>query len=144
MRQTTFGMVKPGMADRKGAVAAAQTQLKAARLRVLWWKTVRLTPALAEAMYSEHRGRFFFQRLMLFMRDEDVDVFAAEGEDAVRKWREIIGPTHRAVNAVMPGTLRGQFAQSDTRNAFHGSGSEEEALREMEVFKAVRSVRDGQ
>jgi nucleoside-diphosphate kinase len=144
MQQTTFGMVKPGVARRRVAVEAAQQKLKEAGLRVLWWKTVHLTPDLARAMYSEHRGRVFYQRLMLFMRDEDVDVFAAEGEDAVSKWREIIGPTHRAVNAVMPGTLRGQFAQSDTRNAFHGSGSQEEALREMEIFTSVRSVRSSQ
>lgn len=141
MRQATLGILKPGVVDRERAVREAQRIAREAHLRIVWWKKVLMTPDLAETLYAPHRGRFFYQRLVLFMAGEEVDVFVFEGEEAVRRWRDAIGPTHRAANEVLPNTLRGMFAKSDTRNAFHGSGSPEEAEHEVALFTPVQSLR---
>jgi nucleoside-diphosphate kinase len=110
----------------------------------------------AKSFYADHYGKFFFQRLVLFMSSGESPVyvrypchlqqvyyslthlfhkaFCLEGEDAVKKWRSLIGPTHYLASRGT-GTLRGKYATSDTRNAFHGSGSAEEAEQEIAFFQ---------
>jgi nucleoside-diphosphate kinase len=135
--QRTVGILKPGVLNRQSAVAAARKAADEAGLKIVVWKTLTVDEQLAQRFYSDHRGRFFYQRLVLFLSGQTVDAFVLEGTDAVAKWRSIIGPTHRKANMAVPLSLRGQFALSDTRNAFHGSGSVEEALTEASVLMLI-------
>ena len=130
----TLGLLKPG--TRVGALDAAFAAAEDRGLRVTWSRQVQLSLRDAERFYGAHRGKFFFQRLVLYMQDP-VHAFVLEGPNAVSVWRELIGPTHRRANVELPDTLRGQFAQSDTRNAFHGSGSSEEAADEILFFEKL-------
>lgn len=132
--QRTVGILKPGVLNREAAAFAARKAAEDAGLKIVAWKTLTVDEQLAQRFYADHRGRFFYQRLVLFLSGQTVDAFVLEGADAVSKWRSIIGPTHRKANAAVPSSLRGQFALSDTRNAFHGSGSVDEARAEASVL----------
>ena len=89
----------------------------------------------AEKFYHEHQGKFFFQRLTLFMSSGPISTHILFGEDAVSKWRTLLGPT-KVIKAQYedPGSFRGSFGVTDTRNVGHGSDSEETALKEIAFF----------
>jgi len=89
----------------------------------------------AEIFYAEHRGKFFYQRLISFMTSGSMIAFILSGNNAIVNWRELIGPTHieRARN-IAPNSLRAKYAFSDTRNAFHGSDSTDTAKSEISLI----------
>jgi nucleoside-diphosphate kinase len=68
------------------------------------------------------------------MSNGPLEVIAFEGEDAVQKWREIMGPTRIEVRKTHPHTLRGMFSRSDTKNILHGSDSTVNAATEIDFF----------
>ncbi|XP_061609002.1 nucleoside diphosphate kinase 6 [Phyllopteryx taeniolatus] len=88
-----------------------------------------------ERFYAEHSERFFYQRLVEFMSSGPLRAYILAREDAVRHWRELMGPTKvfRA-RYTSPASLRAQFGLTDTRNTAHGSDSAESARREMVFF----------
>ncbi|KAE8747682.1 hypothetical protein FOCC_FOCC005662 [Frankliniella occidentalis] len=94
-----------------------------------------ITKHQAAAFYSEHKERFFYNRLITFMCSGPSEVYILARKDAIRTWRELMGPTkvYQAVYTA-PNTIRANYGLSDTRNATHGSDSVESALREIEVF----------
>jgi nucleoside-diphosphate kinase len=83
--QRTVGLVKPGVLDRGAARAAVRAAAERANLTVVAWRELRVSQELAERFYASHRGRFFYQRLVLFLSHQSVDAFVLEGEDAVAK-----------------------------------------------------------
>ncbi|KAM9356358.1 nucleoside diphosphate kinase 6 isoform 2-T2 [Pholidichthys leucotaenia] len=89
----------------------------------------------SERFYAEHSGRFFYQRLVEFMSSGPMRAYILAREDAIRHWRELMGPTKvfRA-RYTDPASLRGQFGLTDTRNTTHGSDSPESAKREISFF----------
>src|SRR5690606_6938261 len=91
-----------------------------------------LTRAEAEAFYAVHKARPFFGELVDFMVSGPIVVVALEGEQAVVRYRELIGATNPA-NAA-PGTIRKEFGKSLENNAVHGSDSVEHGVREAAVF----------
>ncbi|GFG35031.1 hypothetical protein Cfor_04392, partial [Coptotermes formosanus] len=94
-----------------------------------------MTEEMAAAFYAEHRNRFFYNRLVTFMRSGPSDVHILARQDAVNVWRKLMGPTkvyHAQFTA--PYSIRGRFGLSDTRNAVHGSDSSESAVREIGIF----------
>lgn len=135
--ERTFALLKPGVADRSSALADAFRMAQREGLEVVWQSSANLTLDQAESFYGAHRGRFFYQRLIVMMSNGPVDAFVLQGQDAVAKWRHLLGPTHRDAAREKKGCLRGKYGDSDTRNAFHGSGSVEEALEEETFFKKV-------
>ena len=95
-------------------------------------KRIRLSKPQAEGFYGVHRERPFFGSLVTFMTEGPVVVLALEREDAVAKWRELMGATNPA-NAA-EGTIRKLFAASIERNAAHGSDAAETAAVEIPFF----------
>lgn len=135
----TLGLIKPGVA----APAALREVVEASReagLSVEALGSVQLSQEEVEEFYAAHRGRFFFPRLVLFMLQGPVLPLLLHGPHAVPVWRRLIGPAHRHQNRILP-CLRGRWAVSDTRNAFHGSGSEAEAEQEIAFFNRILAER---
>ncbi|XP_041660716.1 nucleoside diphosphate kinase 6 [Cheilinus undulatus] len=89
----------------------------------------------SERFYAEHSGRFFYQRLVEFMSSGPMRAYVLAKEDAIRNWRELMGPTKvfRA-RYTSPASIRAQFGLTDTRNTTHGSDSVESAHREIHFF----------
>ena len=86
----------------------------------------------AEGFYKEHKGKGFFEDLIKFMTSGPIQVQVLEGEDAIIKYREVMGSTNPKEAA--QGTLRADFADSIDANAVHGSDSPESAKREIGYF----------
>ncbi len=101
-------------------------------------KLKHLTRKEAEGFYAVHRERGFFAELVEFMSEGPVVVLCLEREDAIRKWREVMGATNPA-NAA-DGTIRKLFAESVGRNSVHGSDAPETAAVEIPYFFAATEL----
>ncbi|KAL1464892.1 hypothetical protein WDU94_004499 [Cyamophila willieti] len=94
-----------------------------------------MTKDQVEVFYNEHKGKFFYNRLVTQMRSGPSEINILAREDAIRKWRELLGPTKVYTSRFShPDTIRGMYGISDTRNAAHGSDSPESAAREISIF----------
>jgi nucleoside-diphosphate kinase len=131
MTERTFAIIKPDAvcAGNAGAILAL---IEKNGFKILGMKMTRLSKSQAEGFYDVHRERPFFGSLVSFMTEGPVIVLALEREDAVAKWRELMGATNPA-NAA-DGTIRKRFAQSIERNAAHGSDAPETAALEIPFF----------
>jgi nucleoside-diphosphate kinase len=127
----TFSIIKPD-ATRRNLTGAVTKMLEEAGLRVVASKRIHMTKAQAEGFYGVHRERPFFNDLVGFMMSGPVVVQVLEGEDAVKRNRDIMGATNPA-NAE-PGTIRKELAESIEANTVHGSDSEENAAIEIAFF----------
>jgi nucleoside-diphosphate kinase len=87
---------------------------------------------VAEEHYGEHREKPFYGELVDFITGGPVVVAKITGENAIARWRELMGPTDPA--DAPPGTIRGDFASVITENVVHGSDSPESAAREVKLF----------
>ncbi len=128
MSERTLGIIKPD-AVAAGHAGEILTTIEREGFRILAMRMVRLTPAQAEGFYAVHRGKPFFQGLVKFMTEGPVIVIALERDDAIRKWREVMGATNPA-NAA-EGTIRKRFGASIERNAVHGSDAPDTAQFEL-------------
>ena len=131
MIERTFAILKPD-AVAAGNTGAILALIETNGFRILGMKRIRLSQAQAENFYGVHRERGFFGSLVTFMTEGPVVVLALEREDAVAKWRELMGATNPA-NAA-EGTIRKLFATSIERNAAHGSDAPETAAVEIPFF----------
>ncbi len=127
----TFSIIKPD-ATRRNLTGAVTKFLEEAGLRVVASKRIQLSQAQAEDFYGVHRERPFFGDLVSFMTSGPVVVQVLEGEDAVKRNRDIMGATNPA-NADA-GTIRKELAESIEANTVHGSDSEENAATEIAFF----------
>ncbi len=129
----TFSILKPD-ATRRNLTGAINAMIEAAGLRIVAQKRLQLTQAQAEGFYAVHRERGFFGELVAFMISGPVVVQILEGEDAVPRYREIMGATNPA-NADA-GTIRKVHAESIEANSVHGSDSDDNAAIEISYFFA--------
>src|ERR687890_1761516 len=131
MAERTFSIIKPDATERNltGAVNAV---IEGAGLRIVAQKRIRMTRDQAETFYAVHKERPFFGELVDFMISGPVVVQVLEGDNAVAKYREIMGATNPASAA--EGTIRKQFAKSVGENTVHGSDSVENAAIEIAQF----------
>jgi nucleoside-diphosphate kinase len=129
--ERTFGMIKPD-AVKNGHVGKILAFIEENGFRIVAMKTKRISKHEAEAFYAVHRQRPFFSGLVTFMTEGTVVALVLEREDAVTKWREIMGATNPA-NAA-EGTIRKRFAESIERNSVHGSDAPETAAVEIPFF----------
>ncbi len=129
--QRTFGIIKPD-AVQAGHVGEILTIIEKNRLRVLGMKMRRIAKAEAEAFYAVHKARPCFPGLVTFMTGGPVVLLALEREEAIAKWRDVMGATNPA-NAA-EGTIRRRFAQNIERNCVHGSDAPETASEEIPFF----------
>lgn len=129
--QRTFGIIKPD-AVQAGHVGEILTIIEQNGFRVLGMKMRRISKPEAEAFYAVHKARPFFPGLVTFMTEGPVVLLALEREDAIAKWREVMGATNPA-NAA-EGTIRRRFAANIERNCVHGSDAPETAADEIPFF----------
>ena len=135
--ERTFAIIKPD------AVAANQTGdilslIQQNGFKIVGMKMRRLSQREAEGFYAVHSERGFFNSLITFMTEGPVVVLALEREDAIAKWREVMGATNPA-NAG-EGTIRKRFAKSIERNCVHGSDAPETAAAEIPYFFAASEL----
>ena len=127
----TFSIIKPD-ATKRNLTGAITKMLEDAGLRVVASKRIHMTREQAEGFYAVHSERPFFGWLVDFMMVEPVVVQVLEGEDAVKRNRDIMGATNPAEAA--EGTIRKEHALSIGENSVHGSDSEENAKIEIDFF----------
>ncbi len=127
----TFSIIKPD-ATRRNLTGAVTAKLEEAGLRVVASKRIQMTKEQAEGFYAVHKERPFFGELVSFMISGPVVVQVLEGEDAVKRNRDIMGATNPKDAA--EGTIRKLFAESIEANSVHGSDSEENAAIEIAYF----------
>ena len=127
----TFSIIKPD-ATRRNLTGAVTKMLEEAGLRVVASKRIQMTKDQAEGFYAVHKERPFFGELVDFMISGPVVVQVLEGEDAVKRNREIMGATNPA--DADAGTIRKELAESIEANSVHGSDSEENAKIEIDYF----------
>ncbi|EDQ90794.1 uncharacterized protein MONBRDRAFT_15435 [Monosiga brevicollis MX1] len=134
-RQLTLALIKPDVAAHPHRVETILRIMRTNGFEVLQRKRLRVPRELAETFYGEHREKFFFPRLTNFITSNDLEALVLARPEAISVWRALLGPTkvHRT-RITNPGTLRGLFGLSDTRNVGHGSDSPEAARREIGLF----------
>lgn len=133
MSQRTLAIIKPDAVERKLAGRIIQ-RIEDEGFQVRAIRRVSLTKTQSEGFYAVHRERPFFASLTSFMSSGPVIVLVLEAEDAVRKWRTLMGATDPA--KADAGTLRKEFAASIERNATHGSDAADTAAYEIGYFFA--------
>jgi len=129
--ERTLSIIKPDATGRN-ITGKIIDRIESAGLRVIGQKRLRLSRERAEGFYAVHRERPFFGDLVRFMISGPVVVQVLEGEDAVAKYREVMGATDPQKAA--PGTIRKDFAQSIEANSVHGSDAPETAREEIAFF----------
>ncbi len=129
--ERTFGIIKPD-ALKNGHVGAILALIEQHGFRIAGLKTHRISKHEAEAFYAVHKERPFFGGLVTFMTEGPAVVMVLEREDAISKWREVMGGTNPA-NAA-EGTIRKRFAENIERNSVHGSDAAETAAVEIPFF----------
>ena len=135
--QMTLSIIKPDAVanHHTGAILA---RLEANGLEIVAAKMLRLSREDAACFYDVHRERPFFAELVEFMSSGAVMVQVLRGDNAVARYRELMGATDPQEAAA--GTLRADFAESKGRNAVHGSDSLENAAQEIAFFFAAREL----
>lgn len=126
--ERTFSIIKPD-ATRRNLTGAINAVIEKAGLRIVGQKRVRWARAQAEEFYAEHKGRPFYDELCTFMTSAPIVLQVLEGEDAIRRYREVMGATDPKEAA--EGTVRKLFAVSKGENSTHGSDSPTSAAREI-------------
>ncbi len=129
--ERTFSILKPD-ATARNLTGAINAMIEAAGLRIVGQKRVRITKEQAERFYAIHRERPFFGELVSFMTSGPVVVQVLEGNNAIAKYREVMGATDPAKAAA--GTIRKVHAKSIGENSVHGSDSSENAVTEINQF----------
>jgi nucleoside-diphosphate kinase len=131
--ERTFAIIKPD-AVVKGQSGEILKMIEGAGFRVIGMKMRRLTKQDAEAFYGVHKARPFFAGLVTFMTEGPVVLLVLESENAITKWRDLMGATNPA-NAA-EGTIRKCFAENIERNCVHGSDASDTAAVEIPFFFA--------
>ena len=131
MTERTFSILKPD-ATRRNLTGAINKVIEESGLRIVGQRRIRMTREQAERFYDIHRERPFFGELVDFMTSGPVVVQVLEGENAVARYREVMGATNPA-NAA-EGTIRKLYAESVGENSVHGSDSPDNAALEISQF----------
>lgn len=135
--ERTLAIVKPDAMSR-GLLGEILKRIHEAGFRMVALKSLRMTKAEAEGFYAVHRGRPFFEPLTEFMSSGKVVVAVLEGENAIARWREVMGTTDPAQAA--PGTIRRQFGTTIQNNCTHGSDAADTAAFEISYFFSAHEL----
>ncbi len=137
-KERTFSMIKPD-ATKRNLTGAINAKIEEAGLRIIAQKRVKWKLADAKKFYAVHAKRPFFKDLTKFMASGPIIVQVLEGDNAIAKYREIMGATNPKDAA--KGTIRAEFAESIDANSVHGSDSADNAKKEIKQnFKAKEIV----
>jgi len=129
--ERTFSILKPD-ATARNLTGAINALIEKAGLRIVAQKRIRMTREQAETFYAVHRERPFFRDLVEFMVSGPVVVQVLEGENAIARYRDVMGATNPA-NAA-EGTIRKIHAKSVGENSVHGSDAPDTAEKEIAQF----------
>ena len=129
--ERTFSIIKPD-ATARNLTGAVNAMIEQAGLRIIAQKRVRITKEQAEAFYAVHKARPFFGELVDFMISGPVVVQVLEGDNAIAKYRDIMGATDPAKAAA--NTIRKVHAKSIGENSVHGSDAPDTAAQEIAQF----------
>ena len=129
--ELTFSIIKPDATSRN-LTGAINAMIEQSGLRIVAQRRVRITRGQAETFYAVHRERPFFGELVDFMISGPVVVQVLQGENAIARYREVMGATDPAKAA--PGTIRKVHANSIGENSVHGSDAPETAAKEIAQF----------
>ncbi|MEB2283946.1 MAG: nucleoside-diphosphate kinase [Polyangiaceae bacterium UTPRO1] len=130
-RERTLAIVKPD-AVKRNLIGEVIRRIEQSGLQVAAARFLQLSRADAEGFYAVHKERPFFASLVGYMCSGPVMVMALEGDDAIKRWRDLMGATDPAKAA--PGTIRKDLGQSVEANATHGSDAPETAAVEIAYF----------
>lgn len=137
MVERTLSIIKPD-AVQKRAIGEILRRFEAAGLRIAAAKMLHLSPQTAARFYAVHRERPFYQDLIKFMSSGPVLVAVLEGENAIQRNRELMGPTDS--QKAPKGTIRGDFGTDVEKNAVHGSDGPDTARWEIGFFFAESEI----
>lgn len=129
--ERTLSIIKPD-AVAKNVIGEIYSRFEKGGLKIVAARMLHLSQADAEGFYAVHRARPFFNDLVKFMISGPVMVQVLEGEDAIRKNRDLMGATDP--KKAEKGTIRADFADSIDANAVHGSDASETAASEIAYF----------
>ena len=135
--ERTFSIIKPD-ATARNLTGAVNALIEKAGLRIVAQKRIRMSRDQAETFYAVHKARPFFGELVEFMTSGPVVVQVLEGDNAVARYREVMGATNPA-NAD-EGTIRKLYAESVGENSVHGSDSQENAALEIAQFFTTADI----
>src|SRR6201991_2291491 len=135
--ERTFSIIKPD-ATARNLTGAINAMIEQAGLRIVAQKRVRIPREQAETFYAVHRERPFFGELVDFMISGPVVVQVLQGENAIAKYRDIMGATDPAKAA--PNTIRKEYARSVGENSVHGSDAPDTAKQEIAQFFAGTEI----
>jgi nucleoside-diphosphate kinase len=131
MTERTFSIIKPD-ATRRNLTGAVNAVIEKAGLRIVAQRRIQMSRAQAEKFYEVHKDRPFYGELVDFMTSEPVVVQVLEGDNAVARYREVMGATNPEQAA--EGTIRKLYAVSVGENSVHGSDSQDNAKIEIAQF----------
>jgi len=133
--ELTLAILKPDLSSNPLAVECVRDIILKNGFYFIKTKHVKLNKDQASEFYKEHKGKFFYERLVSFMASGPINLHILSKENAIYDWRQLMGPTkvYKAQHEA-PESLRAKFGLTDTRNACHGSDSSVTALREIEFF----------
>jgi nucleoside-diphosphate kinase len=135
--ERTFSIIKPDATGRN-LTGAINAMIEKSGLRIVAQRRARISREQAETFYAVHRARPFFGELVTFMISGPVVVQVLEGDNAIARYREIMGATDPAKAA--DGTIRKVHANSIGENSVHGSDSAETAAQEIAQFFAGNDI----
>ena len=127
----TFSIIKPD-ATKRNITGSINELIEKNGLRIIAQKRIKLTNIQAEQFYDVHNDKPFFRDLIEYMTSEPVVVQVLSSDNAVKKYREVMGATNP--DNASDGTIRKLFALNVQENSVHGSDSEENAKKEIEFF----------
>ncbi|PVU98357.1 hypothetical protein BB559_001648 [Furculomyces boomerangus] len=133
----TLALLKPDLCADPYAIKAVIEDIEKSEkpIRIYAHKKLYWDQQDAELFYSQHAGKFFYERLVGYMISGPFEAFVLEGDSVITRWRELIGQTHPVRAKVNPKySLRSRFGLTDTRNSFHGSDSQENAFSEINLL----------
>ena len=135
--ERTLSILKPD-ATARNLTGAINAMIEKAGLRIIAQKRIRMSRPQAETFYAVHRARPFFDELVTFMTSGPVVVQVLAGENAVAKYRDVMGATDPAKAA--EGTIRKVHAKSMGENSVHGSDSVDTATAEIPQFFSANEI----
>jgi nucleoside-diphosphate kinase len=135
--ELTLGMIKPDAVE-KGHSWHILADISSSGLKPVAVRLTRMTKEMAKVFYIVHKERPFYNGLTDFMSSGPIVAMVLEGEDAIKRYRDLMGATD--VRKAAPGTLRAKFGESIERNAVHGSDALETARREISFFFTIQEL----
>ena len=135
--QRTFSIIKPD-ATKRNITGSINKIIEENNLRIIAQKRIHLSSEQAEKFYDVHKEKPFFKDLIEYMTSEPVIVQVIEGDNAITKYREVMGATNPE-NAE-EGTIRKIHALNVQENSVHGSDSKENAIKEIDFFFDLKEI----